>query len=249
MERDRFSFIAHGRRGICNPLSIEKIEEAVARAVFPLRARAVDIGCGKGELLIRLAQGFGLAGEGIERSARFAGEARRRVDESGAGKNVRIHESDAGTWLAANAAERFDLACCLGSSHALGGYEETVRALMARVNSGGYLLLAEGFWAQRPSKEYLAVLGGDESEMTSHAANVERAIALGLVPIFATTAGAEEWDDYEWTYSATVEDFVREHPDDPDTVAMLARIRPWRDGYLRWGRDTLGFGLYLFRNP
>jgi hypothetical protein len=28
---------------------------------------------------------------------------------------------------------------------------------------------------------------------------------------------------------------------------MLERIRGWRETYRRWGRDTLGFGLYLFR--
>jgi len=27
------------------------------------------------------------------------------------------------------------------------------------------------------------------------------------------------------------------------------RIRTWRSGYLRWGRDTLGFGTYIFRKP
>jgi hypothetical protein len=27
---------------------------------------------------------------------------------------------------------------------------------------------------------------------------------------------------------------------------MGERIRRWRETYLRWGRDTLGFGLYLF---
>jgi hypothetical protein len=37
------------------------------------------------------------------------------------------------------------------------------------------------------------------------------------------------------------------HPDDPDRDAMLKRIRNWRDAYLRWGRSTLGFGLYLFQ--
>jgi hypothetical protein len=30
---------------------------------------------------------------------------------------------------------------------------------------------------------------------------------------------------------------------------MLERIRRWRDAYLRWGRDTLGFGVYLFHRP
>jgi hypothetical protein len=27
---------------------------------------------------------------------------------------------------------------------------------------------------------------------------------------------------------------------------MKARITRWREIYLRWGRDTLGFGTYLF---
>jgi hypothetical protein len=30
---------------------------------------------------------------------------------------------------------------------------------------------------------------------------------------------------------------------------MLKRIRRWRDAYLRWGRDTLGFAVYLFYRP
>jgi hypothetical protein len=32
------------------------------------------------------------------------------------------------------------------------------------------------------------------------------------------------------------------------TQADLERRRRWRDGYLRWGRSTLGFGFYVFRN-
>ncbi len=52
--------------------------------------------------------------------------------------------------------------------------------------------------------------------------------------------------------AAALEHLVRldqEHPDDPDAPAMLDRIRRWRDGYLRWGRDTMGFALYLHRVP
>lgn len=39
------------------------------------------------------------------------------------------------------------------------------------------------------------------------------------------------------------------NPDDPTLAARLKRIILWRDGYLRWGRATMGFGLYLFRVP
>jgi len=46
-----------------------------------------------------------------------------------------------------------------------------------------------------------------------------------------------------------VERYVLDHPDDPDAAAMRKRIRTWRDGYLRWGRTTMGFALYLHRKP
>ena len=35
----------------------------------------------------------------------------------------------------------------------------------------------------------------------------------------------------------------------PDARAMLDRSRRWRDAYLRWGRDTMGFAVYLFYRP
>jgi len=31
--------------------------------------------------------------------------------------------------------------------------------------------------------------------------------------------------------------------------AMMERIQHWRDAYLRWGRDSRGFAVYLFHRP
>ena len=67
----------------------------------------------------------------------------------------------------------------------------------------------------------------------------------GTLAVAPTSRAA--WDLYEGTYAANVERFAAAHPDDPDAPAMLARIRPWREGYLRWGRTTLGFALLLWR--
>jgi hypothetical protein len=39
------------------------------------------------------------------------------------------------------------------------------------------------------------------------------------------------------------------NPDDPALAARLMRGHQWREAYLRWGRSTMGFGLYLFRVP
>jgi hypothetical protein len=67
--------------------------------------------------------------------------------------------------------------------------------------------------------------------------------------LHAFVASPDEWDEYEWKYSRSIERYALEQPQDPDVPAMLERIRRWRDGYLRWGRDTLGFGVYLFHRP
>jgi hypothetical protein len=95
----------------------------------------------------------------------------------------------------------------------------------------------------------LEALGGaDESECTSHAATVQVGEDLGLIPLWSYVANDDEWDDYEWLYSSSIENYCFENPEDPDREAMLQRIRAWRKTYLTWGRDTLGFGLYLYRN-
>src|SRR6478672_8545382 len=71
----------------------------------------------------------------------------------------------------------------------------------------------------------------------------------GLIPMHATTASRDEWDEYEWKYCRSIERYAREQPDDADVPQMLERIRHWRDAYLRWGRAKLGFAVYLFYRP
>ena len=42
---------------------------------------------------------------------------------------------------------------------------------------------------------------------------------------------------------------LREHPDDPDLPEITRRVHASRETYLKWGRDTLGWAVYLFRMP
>jgi hypothetical protein len=78
---------------------------------------------------------------------------------------------------------------------------------------------------------------------------VQAGIDTGLIPMHATTASMDEWDEYEWKFCRSVERYAREQPDDPDVPPMMDRIHRWRDAYLRWGRDARGFGVYLFYRP
>ena len=114
---------------------------------------------------------------------------------------------------------------------------------------GGYLLIGEGYWQRKPHADYVAFLGGSDAQYLDHRGNVQAGVDAGLIPMHAATASADEWDDYEWKYSRSIERYAGEQPDDPDVPEMLKRIRRWRDAYLKWGRDTLGFAVYLFYRP
>jgi hypothetical protein len=67
---------------------------------------------------------------------------------------------------------------------------------------------------------------------------------------YAAVAGQRDWDRYEWTLVLNGERHAAAHPDDPAMGDLRAWVRAGRDRYLApGGRDTLGFGLFLFSRP
>ncbi|MEM9777115.1 MAG: hypothetical protein AAF902_21225, partial [Chloroflexota bacterium] len=76
--------------------------------------------------------------------------------------------------------------------------------------------------------------------------NIEQAEKMGLVPLYALTANLDEWDHFEWERILKLEQEAVGRRQEPAIMEQIDRIRRWRDGYLRWGRDTMGFGFYLF---
>lgn len=140
----------------------------------------------------------------------------------------------------------FNLVSCIGATHAFGGYKETLQHLLPLVTSGGLLLVGELYWRQKPLQEYLEAFGVSQETYLTHAENVALGIHQGLIPVDALVATEEEFDAYEWQRIWTLETYVYHHPVDPDGPELLRRIREWRDLYLKWGRTTLGFGVYAF---
>ncbi len=243
----RFTTIAHRDHLYCNPVSPEKMERVLDLLDLAPYAKVLDVGCGKGELLIRLAERFRIDGLGVDVNRGFLAEARSRMRARVPDARIAWVEGEAASLGAA--AGSFDLAAAIGASHALGGYRATLEAFRGLVRSGGRLLVGEGYWRREPPVEYLEVLGASAGEFTDHAGNVARAVEAGLVPLYAAVSSPDEWDHYEGLYNLSVERHLADHPDDPDAGPMAERIRRWRRGYLEWGRETLGFAVYLFQKP
>jgi hypothetical protein len=57
----------------------------------------------------------------------------------------------------------------------------------------------------------------------------------------------DDWDRYEglqW-YAAT--EGADKHPEDPDVKEVLKQVGENRESYLRWGRETIGWSIYVFK--
>jgi SAM-dependent methyltransferase len=247
MNPHNFSAIAHRDHAFCNPIHAAKIGRILEILPFDASARALDPGRGRGQLAIELVERFGCRVTAIDRSAPMLAAARDRPER--AGMLHRMHFIEADVAEIAHPPESLDLAAMLGGGGIAGGIGAVCARLAGWTRRACYVLIGEGYWQKEPSAEYLTHLEGTEEELRDHRSNVQAGVDAGLVPLHASVASADDWDEYEWKYSAPIERYAQELPDDPDVPAMLARIRRWRDGYLRWGRDPLGFGLYLFHRP
>jgi SAM-dependent methyltransferase len=247
MNPHKFSAIAHRDHDYCNPIAAAKIERILGLLPLERDASVLDLGCGRGELSLRIVERFQARVTAVDISSPMLDAARERAQSCGALERLRLLEIDIAEFKPEP--ESFDLAAMLGGGGIAGGIAGICTTLAGWTRRGGYILIGEGYWARPPAPEYLAHLEAKKNEFRDHRGNVQAGIDAGLIPLHAFVASSEEWDEYEWKYSRSIERYALEQPGDPDVPAMLERIRRWRDGYLRWGRDTLGFGVYLFHRP
>ena len=144
----------------------------------------------------------------------------------------------------------FDAAICVGATHAFGsrrdGLPATLDGLGALLRGGGRLLVGEGFWIRPPCRDYLTATGFAADDLRRHDENAALGAASGLDLIHAESSSAAEWEHFETAFVDAARARVATAPDDAAAVASLEHGLAWHAAYERWGRDTLGFGFYVF---
>jgi SAM-dependent methyltransferase len=254
LDRLRYTTIAHAACTHCMPLSAAKAARLVAALGLAPGNRVLDLGCGKGELLLAIARAARVTGLGLDINADFLLAARRRAQELGLGGAVQFEQRSlldlpavAGSAPGAAAFRELDVIAHLGAPLLDGSFAATRRALAARLADGGRLLVSHGYWAREPHPDYLAVLGATRAEFSSHADNLVAGAAAGQVLAASWQSDETEWNAYETSYRTSVETWADSHPSDPEAIEMLTRAHRWHDAFERWGRGTLGNGFYLYR--
>lgn len=233
------------------PLSLPKADRIIDLLDLPSSGRVLDAGCGTGEFLIRLIERWNCTGLGIDldekviESARVSAETRLK-DGSCEFVATDINSIEIDEKL-------FNLAICLGATHAFAvgepAYATTLTELMKRIQPAGRILVGDGYWKQPPDPQYVKFIGEPVGIYRSHAQNIQLAESLGLNTLYALVSSSNEWDHFEWSHRMKIEQLARQHGDDLAWGERLKQKKDWCAAYLNWGRETMGFGFYLFEKP
>ena len=134
MDRWKYFDITHRDHVVCNPMSLAKIDEMVGLLDLSPGARVLDVACGKAELLVRVAERWGIRGVGVDLSPYVVRQAREKAAARGVSGRLVLVESDGAAWDPGP--EPYDLAMCVGASWVFGGHAGTLRALRQRTRPG-----------------------------------------------------------------------------------------------------------------
>lgn len=241
--------IAYRELDFCNPLSPGLLDKVLAAARLKPGTRTLDLGCGNAAMSIHLAENHGCEVDAIERSPAVAAIAAERIAACATPAQIQLHNVASRDFL--GAAQPYELIVCAGASGIVDGPPEpaaVIAALRPHIAPGGFLLWADGVWKREPEPAFVAMMG-DLAAYKHHGENIAAGEAAGLVPYYAATSPQEDWDDFTWRMTASVEHWLAAHPDAPDAASVRQRSAFMRAVYIAQGRDTLGFGLYLFRAP
>ncbi|MCF2860312.1 class I SAM-dependent methyltransferase [Pseudoalteromonas sp. SMS1] len=231
-----------------SPLSLEKEKKLISLLKMTPDSQVIEVGCGNGKFLLSLMEAYEVSVLGVDTDSMLINQARGAADTRFENRTYRFICED---FQSLNLrSQSYDLLICNGSSHAFGAGAHAVSSVAQHANrllkQGGLLLLGECYWKKAPPQAYLDFLGQDKGIYSDYKGNIDLVHAQGFNPIYATSSSQHEWDNFEWSHKQITRECLKGDPTNSQLKKKMLRIETWLDAYLKWGREHLGYGFYLF---
>jgi SAM-dependent methyltransferase len=207
----------------------------------------VDIGCGWGELMQRVAAKVpGAKAYGIDSDLELLERGRAGAAAKGIADRVEFVEYQGKDWETPA-----DLVICIGAAHAFGTGVEALRALYPLVKPGGRLLFGDGVWNRVPSEAELEPMwpGTTAEEFPLLPGLVDAAVETGFRPLRVESVEQSEWDDFESQFLADKEAWLLANPAHEKAAEIREQADAHRNWWLRGHRGLLGFAYLTLGRP
>ena len=241
----KFFDVTHQFHSVLNPISNTKIDELIELLNLKSQAAVLDIACGKGEILARIAERYTISGVGVDISPFFVADAKQKLKQRVPNSRIEILNMDGADY---KPDRQFDLSMCIGASWIYKGHRETLRALKSMTKPSGLILVGEPFWLKEPEDAYLTAASETIDDFGTHYENVLAGTEEDLLLLYTLVSNQDDWDRYTALRWYSTARFVEENKDDPDVTEIVKRVDHEKATYLQWGRDTVGWAIYLFKN-
>lgn len=237
--------ISEANHRILNPYTDEKLLLLGEVCRLHPGQRVLDLASGKGEMLCRWSERFGITGTGVDISTVFVPAAEARADELGVVDKISFVRADASSYQAERSS--YDVVSCVGATWIGGGLVGTIDLMRPALRPGGLVLVGEPFWLEDPPEEALAGPWIGREEFASLAETAAKCESAGMTLVEMVLADGDSWDRYSAGQWWAVDSWLRDNPEHPDADAMRDFLVTGRSSYLTYGRRYLGWGVFVLR--
>ncbi|ABB23663.1 SAM-dependent methyltransferase [Pelodictyon luteolum] len=243
MDIPRIFSITENAHRIHDPFTPEKLAALGAALKMEPGTRILDLGCGSGEMLCTWAREYGIFGTGIDMSQLFFAQAGRRAEELAVDGRVKFIHDDASGYVAA---EKVDVAACLGATWIGGGVAGTIELLARSLRTGGIILIGEPYWLHVPSTEDVArsCRAGSIADFLTLPELLASFGRLEYDVVEMVLADQDSWDRYEAAKWLTMRRWLEANPDDELSNDVRAELTSEPVRYATYTREYLGWGVF-----
>jgi SAM-dependent methyltransferase len=238
-----YHVVAESEHEIQNPTSPEKIRLLGERMRLGSESSVLDVASGRGGPALILAESFGCHITCVEKAKEFDAAARTRGRERSLDSLIEFVHADAHDFVAGR--EAYDAALCLGASFIWDGLPGTLAALDPAVRGGGFIAVGDPYWREWPLPARAELDEGED--FLPLADTVERFRTAGLELVSLIDASLDDWDRYESLHWLAVDEWLAQHNGETDAEEIRVLNERFRDRYLRWQRELLGWAIFVGR--
>lgn len=241
MHFTRFWSIVEEHHDIQNPSSPAKFDHLIDVAQLQAHHHVLDIGCGRGWLLNRIATRTSAKGTGIEFNPWFCQSAQQRAIDAGVADRITIIQSDArDVQLPPHS---FDAVFCVGATFALGGLISAVAFARTVAKPGAPIVIGDIFRYDAQAPESLNDYG-----FVPTLAELVDIVRGNNEPYEMLVSTLEEWDRYETKKWQTARTWLINNPHDPEHAELVVQVAKMRHDYLHIERPAIGWAMVMTHN-